>query len=360
MTMSYSPRLVVEMTDFYPGGLKMMTASRAGLNAQNYLYNGKEQINDLSIDWYDYGARMLMPEIGRWGVVDPLAENSLNWSPYDYVVDNPIGNIDPDGMDWWGAGADQMAKAADESGSTAGLYDTNAQQAANSFNWGQSQNKTKMVWNPYAGDEISYKEWLDLGNDPNVKDEEKNRYFSGAYEIQSDAVYLTQTGPPVEVYIWKKNSDVGHTAIRIGNWVYGYYPSDVNGDGRYTMEDLANSPGVMHINSISEFNKIYSGDVVTAFSLRSTSDQALGLAENLSGVALNTGFYSLTGNNCTSIAYSCLQNSGYGIVNLDISIAGMMWPTFGMGPVVLQVMLSNPINSSLGPVQSSRTFTVGR
>lgn len=61
-----------------------------------YRYNGKEL--DEATGWYDYGARYYDPAIARWGQVDPLAEHYAAYSPYNYVLGNPISFVDPDGM----------------------------------------------------------------------------------------------------------------------------------------------------------------------------------------------------------------------------------------------------------------------
>ena len=90
---------VEQMNHYYAFGGLMGESS--GDEVQPYKYNGKEFDRMHGLDWYDYGARMYDPVIGRWTAVDPLAEKYPNYSSHIYCIDNPIKSVDLFGTDIW-------------------------------------------------------------------------------------------------------------------------------------------------------------------------------------------------------------------------------------------------------------------
>src|SRR5690606_11348290 len=73
-TVEHVHSAIVQVDDYYPFGMTFNEYRREDGMMNRYLYNGKEFQNELGLDWYDYGARMYDPAVGRWFVVDPMAD----------------------------------------------------------------------------------------------------------------------------------------------------------------------------------------------------------------------------------------------------------------------------------------------
>lgn len=86
---------ITDTNNYYAFGANHIGGTKSSLGGyRSYKYNGKEL---QETGFYDYGTRFYMADIGRWGVVDPLADKMRRYSPYNYAFDNPIRFIDPDG-----------------------------------------------------------------------------------------------------------------------------------------------------------------------------------------------------------------------------------------------------------------------
>gem|GEM_PF-2659705 len=93
---------LTQVQNYYSFGKDMgdATMNYTASPQNQYKYSSKELQQELSLMNYDFGARHYDPRIGRWTGVDLLAETYENVSPYNYVANSPINNIDPNGMDF--------------------------------------------------------------------------------------------------------------------------------------------------------------------------------------------------------------------------------------------------------------------
>ncbi|MDR2407164.1 MAG: hypothetical protein LBE13_03505 [Bacteroidales bacterium] len=89
---------IKEQKDYYPFGKEHQNPNLI-TSTNRWGFSGKEKQTVRDLGFLDFGARMLETEIGRWFVIDPLAEKYYSVSPYVYCVNNPLKYIDPDGED---------------------------------------------------------------------------------------------------------------------------------------------------------------------------------------------------------------------------------------------------------------------
>ncbi|MEQ9426856.1 MAG: RHS repeat-associated core domain-containing protein [Cyclobacteriaceae bacterium] len=86
----------VEQTDsYYPFGLTFNSYQRFDAEENKFKYNGKEEQEEWGV--LDYGARMYMPDLGRFFTHDRFAEKYLDLTPYHYAANNPIYYVDVNG-----------------------------------------------------------------------------------------------------------------------------------------------------------------------------------------------------------------------------------------------------------------------
>jgi RHS repeat-associated protein len=87
---------IKEQKDFYPFG-KEHENSDLITSTNRYTFSGKEKQIVGEVNFLDFSNRMYDDFICRWTTQDPLQEKFYSWSSYNYCMDNPVNNVDPDG-----------------------------------------------------------------------------------------------------------------------------------------------------------------------------------------------------------------------------------------------------------------------
>lgn len=91
---------IVEEKNYYPFGLEHKGYNNV-VNGREHPYGflNQEEQNELGLNWLTFRYRNYMPEIGRFFGVDPVSEDYMSISTYQFAHNNPIWKIELEGLE---------------------------------------------------------------------------------------------------------------------------------------------------------------------------------------------------------------------------------------------------------------------
>jgi RHS repeat-associated protein len=89
----------VAETAFDPFGVVLKDVGKINGVSNRFEFQGKESDKTFGLNRINLGARTVNPTIGRFDRIDVMAEKYFSYSTYNYVINNPLIIVDPDGRD---------------------------------------------------------------------------------------------------------------------------------------------------------------------------------------------------------------------------------------------------------------------
>lgn len=85
----------------YAFGMGIESRNFVGFKNFRYGFNKMEKVDEISGNGnsYDFGARVIDTRISKWFSLDPYQTNYTSLSPYNFVANSPLVQIDKDGKD---------------------------------------------------------------------------------------------------------------------------------------------------------------------------------------------------------------------------------------------------------------------
>jgi len=95
---------IIEESHYYPFGLKQKgynedISSNGNSLAQKWSFLGQERIDDFGLNWLTFRYRNYMPDLGRFFGIDPISENFMSITNYQFAHNSPVWKIEIEGLE---------------------------------------------------------------------------------------------------------------------------------------------------------------------------------------------------------------------------------------------------------------------